>query len=100
MFLNIFNCPLSTSRDFARLRLRFALFFVSRCLRPGRVLLSLPVPVTLNLAMTAFRVFIFGTAYSPFFGRLPVGAIVVDIARPSSLGRASSAAISDTSWQN
>lgn len=64
--LNIFSWPSSTSLDFPRLLLRLELFFVKICRRPGRVLFSFPVPVTLNRALTALRVFIFGTGCFSF----------------------------------
>ncbi len=60
----IFVCPAGTSAFFLIWRLRFEDFFVRMWRRPGWLNISFPVPVALNLALTAFRVFIFGTVYS------------------------------------
>ncbi len=94
MILYIFTWPSSTSRDLAKLRFRFALFFVKIWRRPGRVLFNFPVPVTLNRAFISLAGFHFRHGCFSFFafvrdgsafGRLPLGAKTVVIVRPINL---------------
>ena len=47
-------------------RLRFGVLLVNICRFPGWLCFSFPVAVSLNLAATAFLVFILGTEISPY----------------------------------
>jgi hypothetical protein len=112
----VFVCALLTTDCFLNCRLRLDDFFVKICLLPGWFIRSFPFAVTLNLAFTAFLVFIFVTTLLPLFTRsfisadaefvtyvvlffLPPGARTTDKFLPSNLASDSAEATSDKSSQ-